>query len=343
MPPAIPAQPADAAPSSPGVDIDTAKIAAIQTALLTWFAANKRDLPWRHTRDPYRILVSEVMLQQIQVSRAIPFYLAFLDRFPTIKALAAAPLADAIRVWGDLGRYKRVVNLHRTARHIVNELGGVFPRDPDTLRRLPGVGPYTAGAIACFAFEDDTAFVDTNMRRVLHRLFVGVDIPIPTASDAALLRLAEAAVPPGNGWSWNQGLMEFGALHCTARNPRCGTCPFRSNCRANPVIVEAIAEHRRASRTSAKPPFRYEDSNRFYRGRVLARLRDVAASEDADRGIPLQELGTQLRPGFGTGDVSWIYGVVESLTKDGLATIAEDRPAYDVSESAGGDVRVKLP
>ena len=343
-PPAPPAGTAEGNSSPAPIQLDPAELDAVRSALLDWFAANARDLPWRRTRDPYRILVSEVMLQQIQVARAIPFYHAFIERFPTVQDLAAAPLAEAIRVWGDLGRYKRVVSLHRTARIVVEEHGGQIPRDPHDLRRLPGIGPYTAGAIACFAFEQDTAFVDTNMRRVLHRLFVGVDVPAPTASDAELLRLAEMAVPPGRAWDWNQGLMDFGARLCTARRPACGTCPLQTRCRAYPAIVAAITEQPRSS-TPRGPAYRYEDSNRYYRGRVLAHLRDASLDERAEDGIALQELGSQVRDGFTEGDVPWLYGVVESLRKDGLA-VAEERPAYDAGNDGNRqrtEVRVKLP
>jgi A/G-specific adenine glycosylase len=134
-----------------------AKVEAVREVLISWFEENGRDLPWRRTRDPWRILVSEVMLQQIQVKRAIPFYETFLERFATPRALAEAPIAEAIRVWGSLGRYRRVVSLHRTARILTQEFGGEVPPDPGELVRLPGIGPYTAGAVACFAFEKDVA------------------------------------------------------------------------------------------------------------------------------------------------------------------------------------------
>src|SRR5919206_2420905 len=130
----------------------------MQRSLISWFESNARDLPWRHTRDPWRVLVSEVMLQQIQVQRAVPFYERFLARFPTIQALADAPLAEAIRVWDDLGRYRRVVYLHKTARIVVDRHDGRIPSDPEELLKLPGIGPYTAGAVACFAYEKDVAF-----------------------------------------------------------------------------------------------------------------------------------------------------------------------------------------
>ena len=137
---------------------DEAKRRTVSAALISWYDENARDLPWRRTRDPWRVLISEVMLQQIQVKRAIPFYKSFLARFPTPRALADVPVAEAIRAWGDLGRYKRVVNLHRTARILVEEFGGEIPSNPEVLVKLPGIGPYTAGAVACFAFEKDTLF-----------------------------------------------------------------------------------------------------------------------------------------------------------------------------------------
>jgi A/G-specific adenine glycosylase len=136
---------------------------------MSWFRENGRDLPWRHTRDPWCVLVSEVMLQQIQVKRAVPFYERFLARFPTVEALADAPLAEAIRIWEDLGRYRRVVYLHRTARIVVEEHDGSILSDPDELAKLTGIGPYTAGAVACFAYERDAAFLDTNMQRYRQR------------------------------------------------------------------------------------------------------------------------------------------------------------------------------
>src|SRR5688572_16659581 len=154
--------------SRSGPDVDGRRIAFVRAGLLAWFSANRRDLPWRHTRDPYRILISEVMLQQTQVDRVIPYYERFLERFPTVQALAEAPVSEVIRLWAGLGYNRRAVNLQRTAQAVINEYGGRFPDDVEALKRLPGIGPYTAGAIACFAFEQDAAFIDTNMRRVIH-------------------------------------------------------------------------------------------------------------------------------------------------------------------------------
>ena len=326
--------------SRPGVEPE--RLAAVQTQLLDWFSANARDLPWRRSRDPYAILVAEVMLQQTQVDRVLPYYHAFLERFPTVRALAAAPTGEVIKAWAGLGYNRRAVNLQRTARHVAEELGGVFPRDIEGLRGLPGVGPYTAGAIACFAFEQDVAFIDTNMRRVLHRLFVGVDVPRPQVADREVLRLAEAALPIGRGWAWNQGLMEFGALQCTARRPACVVCPLQLWCMAYPTIQTVIAQLPRGTRLKSEAAF--DGSNRFYRGRVVAALRDLRA-EDAD-GIDLRSLGPRIRSGFSEADVPWLYEVVQGLAKDGLAHAAEERPPYDAGGGDGvdpGAIRVRLP
>ena len=314
-------------------------LAKIQDALVAWFAEHGRDLPWRHTRDPWRILVSEIMLQQIQVARAIPFYETFIERFPTVQALADAPLADAIRAWGDLGRYRRIVNLHRTARIVVDAHDGRVPADEAVLRTLPGIGPYTAGAVACFAYGTDTGFIDTNMRRVLHRLFVGPDVPEPIVTDRVLRALAVAAVPTGRSWDWNQGLMDFGAGVCTARKPNCDRCPIAIYCRAKPSIRAALDT---VPRKPAGAAPRYDTTNRYYRGRVLAELRALPAAP-TEVGIPMPELGTRVRADFRPTDLPWLQGVVDGLAKDGLAAIAEDRPTYDPGPEPLPRLRVKLP
>jgi A/G-specific adenine glycosylase len=330
------AVPGSTAPTQ--LSIDEARVERVRHSLLAWFERNRRDLPWRRTRDPYRVLVSEVMLQQTQVDRVVPYYEAFLTRFPDVQTLAAAPTAEVITVWAGLGYNRRAVNLQRTARYVVDELGGRFPVEVAQLRRLPGIGPYTAGAIACFAYEQDVPFADTNIRRVLHRVFVGVDVPVPTASDRDIAAIATAAVPAGNGWTWNQALMEFGAIQCTARKPACVVCPLQTDCRAFPAILSALGELPRGVRLKRETPF--EGSNRFYRGRVLAALR-----EQRDDGIALNDLGPRVRDGFADTHLPWLYGVVQGLARDGLAQVAEDAPTYDAGKDAEsiGNRRVKLP
>ena len=315
-------KPVDATPPN----LEEARIEALREPLISWFVEHGRDLPWRYTREPYHVLVSEVMLQQIQVARAVPFYLAFLERFPTVEALAEAPIGEAIRVWGDLGRYKRVVNLHRTARVIVEEHDGEVPSDPEVLVTFPGIDPYTAGAVACFAFGRDVSFLDTNMRRVLHRLFFGPEVPHPQAAERDLLNLAVALVPSGRGWEWNQALMELGALRCTARRPLCDTCPVAGSCRAASAIRDAISA---SPRPPKKPGQSYEGSNRYYRGRVLAKLREAS-----EHGITLRNLGLALRDGFTDDDLPWVEGVVRSLEKDGLA-VFDRKPRVGIEAPAG--------
>lgn len=326
--------------------VDPARGRRFGRLLRAWYRANARDLPWRRTRDPYAILVSEVMLQQTQVDRVVPYYGAFLERFSTVRDLAEAPTAEVIKAWAGLGYNRRAVNLQRTAQHIVTELGGRFPAEVEALRALPGVGPYTAGAIACFAFERDVAFLDTNMRRVIHRLFVGPELPTPLVKERGLVALAAAAVPAGRGWAWNQGLIEFGALQCTARRPACLVCPLRQVCRAYPEIQTRIAALPRGARAAAEGPF--TSSNRYFRGRVVAALRELPIDADAG-GLELRSLGPRVRDGFGEADLPWLYDVVSGLRRDGLATVAEARPAYDAGsgdEPAAidvGAIRVKLP
>ena len=198
--------------------------------LLRWFRREGRDLPWRRTRDPYRVIVSEFMLQQTQVSRVEPYYHRFLERYPDVHALAEAPPAAVRESWEGLGYYRRAAHLHRLAQDVVREHAGVVPADVAELRRLPGIGRYTAGAVASFAYERATPAVDTNVARVLRRAF---HPRLPrTGSERRLWETAERIVPRRgkSAWSFNQAIMELGALVCTARVARCGDCPVRPAC-----------------------------------------------------------------------------------------------------------------
>ena len=197
--------------------------------LLRWFRRHGRDLPWRRTRDPYRIVVSEFMLQQTQVSRVELYYHRFLERYPSIETLAAAPPAMVRESWEGLGYYRRAANLHRLAQAVVGEHGGVVPSDPTVLLRLPGVGRYTAGAVACFAYERATPAVDTNVARVIRRAF---HPRLRGRAPRGVWEAAAALVPlrGGAAWAFNQAIMELGALVCTARVARCGECPVRTAC-----------------------------------------------------------------------------------------------------------------
>ena len=192
--------------------------------LLAWYKRNARVLPWRETRNPYAILVSEFMLQQTQVSRVLEYFPRFMARFPTIASLACARPKAVMEEWDGLGYYARARNLHRLAREVTRLHDGTLSDKPEELRTLPGVGRYTAGAVACFAYEKAVPTVDTNVRRVLERAFAPTDV----------WELAARLVPKNGerAWRFNQALMELGALVCTARKPKCPECPVRSDCRA---------------------------------------------------------------------------------------------------------------
>lgn len=291
----------------------------LHQALLNWFSEAARDLPWRRVRDPYRILVAEVMLQQTQVDRVLPKYEAFLARFPTLQALAEAPAAEVIRMWAGLGYNRRAINLQRTARAICERYAGVFPQDVATLVTLPGIGPYTAGAIACFAFEQDVAFMDTNIRRVIRRVFTD---PTEVVSERALLEHACAALPIGRGWMWNQALMELGSLVCTAEAPACWRCPLRDLCRdyaARQESDERLAATPAPKRIAERRECPFIGSNRYFRGRIIDALRALPPGAT----LALNDLGPQVRPEYTPDEEAWLTAVIHGLERDGLVVWTE--------------------
>jgi A/G-specific adenine glycosylase len=261
----------------------SADLDALRDALLRWYAKERRDLPWRRTADPYAILVSEVMLQQTQVARVVPRYLEWLARWPTAAALAAASRAEVLAAWVGLGYNRRALALHAAAAAVARDGW------PEDLRTLPGVGPYTAGAVASFAFGAQVAAVDTNARRVAERLGHGPP---------------DALVPPGRAADWNQAAMELGATVCTARTPRCGACPVAAWCASAGRPAAPAASARRGASE------RFEDSNRWVRGRVVAALAkgeglpaDIAAErvERAVAGLVRDGLVRRVDGGFSLG------------------------------------------
>ena len=253
--------PTDAAPT------DAATSAALQGALLDWGDAVRRDLPWRATRDPWAILVSELMLQQTQVDRVVPRYHAFLARFPDPASCAAAAPAEVLRAWEGLGYNRRAVSLHRAATVIVDEHGGQVPADLEQLLRLPGVGPYTARAVLTFAFEQDRGVVDTNAARFLARAVAGERLTSRRAQE-----LADAQVPAAEGWAWNQAVLDLGATVCTKRRPDCGACPIRNECRWAAAGFPA-PDPAQGSAGVSTPQSTFEGSDRQGRGRIVQALR----------------------------------------------------------------------
>jgi A/G-specific adenine glycosylase len=236
--------------TSPYTAPDEAKVrAAVTQALLDWYGKQRRPLPWRATRDPYRIWVSEVMLQQTQVATVIGYYERWLRRFPDVTALASAETEDVLRAWEGLGYYSRARNLQRTAQHVVRHYGGRLPASVAELLELPGIGRYSAGAIASIAFAADEPAVDGNIVRVLTRLFGLRGDPKRAPLAGRLWQLARELLPSGRAGEFNQALMELGATCCTPRAPSCATCPVRAQCQA--LRLDRVLQFPEAARRPA--------------------------------------------------------------------------------------------
>jgi A/G-specific adenine glycosylase len=227
--------------------------------ILAWTEDERRDLPWRRTRDPWAVLVSELMLQQTQVDRVVPKYEAFLDRFPTPVICAKSPVSAVIEAWAGLGYNRRAVNLHRTATRVVADHGGLLPTTVEGLLALPGIGPYTARAVMVFAHEADIGVVDTNVRRLLARWSGTAHQP----ADAQ--ELADALVPPGQAWAWTQALFDLGATVCRARAVACESCPVAQVCSWRGQGPDPALPSPRQST--------FEGSDRQARGRLVDVLR----------------------------------------------------------------------
>jgi A/G-specific adenine glycosylase len=294
--------------------IDAALIEETRARVLAWFAHAGRDLPWRATRDPYRVLVAEVLAQQTQAARAAAAWPRFLERFPDVHALAAASPAEVLRAWQGLGYNRRALALRRTARAVVDR--GGWPDTVAGLAALPGVGPYTARALACFALGLQAAPVDTNVARVLARSLAGTDPAelTPTARQ----RLADRAMPPSTGtaWAWSSALMDVGALHCRPR-PRCHGCPLAASCRWRALGPAAPPAR---PRTQA----RFATSDRRWRGAVVRVL--AGASDGMDRAALAEAVDAAAahRPD------GWFEALLAGLEAEGMV-------------AAGPDGRLRLP
>jgi len=283
-------------------------VGTVREALVSWYEADHREFPWRRTEDPYEILVSEVMSQQTQLGRVVEAWEAFLDRWPTVADLAAADRADVVGFWTDhsLGYNNRAKYLHEAARQVEQEYGGEFPRDPDGLSELMGVGPYTANAVASFAFDNGDAVVDTNVKRVLYRAF---DVP---DDDETFEAVARALMPAGESRVWNNAIMELGGVACE-KTPSCDAagCPWREWCHAYQTGDFTAPD------VPTQPEF--EGSRRQMRGRVVRLLGD---HDEMD----LDSLGHRVRVDYtpdGEHGREWLRGLLSDLADDGLVRIEE--------------------
>ncbi|MDL5361280.1 A/G-specific adenine glycosylase [Halalkalicoccus sp. NIPERK01] len=291
-----------------GADSLPDDLEGVRESLIEWYRRDHRDFPWRRTDDPYAILVSEVMSQQTQLERVEEAWAAFLERWPDAEALAAADRSAVVGFWTDhsLGYNNRAKYLHEAARQVGEEFGGEFPEEPDDLRELQGVGPYTANAVASFAFDNGDAVVDTNVKRVLYRAF---DVP---DDDSAFEETAGELMPAGESRVWNNAIMELGGVACR-KTPRCDEagCPWREWCRAYETGDFTAPD------VPTQPTF--EGSRRQKRGRAIRVLKEYDE-------LPLDELGPRVRVDYGgeTGE-EWLRGLVSDLADDGLVEIEGDR------------------
>jgi A/G-specific adenine glycosylase len=291
----------------------------LAAALLSWYPRHRRDLPWRHTRNPYAIWLSEVILQQTRVAQGLPYYLDFLNSYPIVQDLAAAPEQEVLRHWQGLGYYSRARNMHHTAQQVVGEFGGQFPTTYAGLRQLKGVGPYTAAAIASFAFDEAVAVLDGNVFRVLARIFgLHSDIAAPS-SRKEFQAVADTHLPPAHAAEFNQAIMEFGALQCTPAKPDCLFCPLQSQCWAfqhGQVALLPIKSKAKAARTRYFHYFVLRHGEQLYLkerpgGDIWQGLYDFALAETDAADLPAAEV---LR------HVEAMGGVLDT------SRVAEDRP-----------------
>ncbi len=288
----------------------------IQRRLLRWYRSHGRSaLPWRVARDPYRTVVSEFMLAQTQVDRVIPRFESFVARFSDFLSLARASRADVVREWKGLGYNSRAVRLHRLAQTIVERYRGILPSQREELRSLPGIGSYTASAIRAFGFNIDDAPIDTNVRRIVNRLFIGLEYP-HAASTRELAARAGALVPSGRSHDWSSALMDLGATICTARAPKCLLCPLRANCAAAPIDASALDRMRGLARKRRSPQnsIPFARTTRYARGRIVDRLRTLPPDER----ISLMDLYRAIGPEIPGRSAEQVRELIDTLERDGL-------------------------
>ena len=292
--------------------IRSSHAAQVHRAVLRWYRIHQRELQWRTTRNPYHILVSEIMLQQTQVDRVKQKLPLFLRQFPTLSRLARATRANVVRAWRGMGYNNRAVRLRDLAAIVQNKHRGRIPRDPDKLRELPGIGPYTSHALLCFAFRNRVPVVDVNIRRVLSRIFFRVKHPAELISDRDAWAAAEHLLPR-DFYHWNQALMDLGATICTARSPACERCPIARFCSSRESL--RLRKHHAARKLIKREPNHAGIPHRIWRGRIVEALRNV----NGRRMIRLEALGTAIKTDFRAGEVPWLRSIVEALVNDGIA------------------------
>ncbi len=292
--------------------ISRAKRTYLHRAVAAWYRKHRRTLQWRTTTDSYEILISEIMLQQTQVSRVQEMLPQFLRKFPSLRILARSSKADVVRAWQGMGYNNRAVRLHQLARIVMKRHNGQLPRDVEQLQLLPGIGPYTAHAVACFAFRQRTSVVDVNIRRVLSRLFWKMNSPLETTPEKIIWQLADRILPR-NVYIWNQALMDLGATICTARKPMCSLCSVRQHCKSKKL--GSIIHSRLKNKGIVKiEPLYHGLPRRIWRGKIIQTLRDTSDRKS----LSLTSLGKAIN--LTKGDQRWLSDVIRQLEKEGLVS-----------------------
>jgi A/G-specific adenine glycosylase len=288
----------------------------VRRLITGWYKKRKRILQWRFTSDPYEILVSEIMLQQTQVSRVKMKLPLFLKRFPDFSTLASSPKSDVVRTWKGMGYNNRAVRLHEIARIITAQHGGILPEDIEELKQLPGIGEYTSHAVACFAYYRRVPVVDVNIRRALSRIFGKMKNCGENLNDKNIWLMAKNILPR-DAYTWNQALMDFGATVCTARKPLCSDCPVSGLCLSMKCLERQ--ENKRPGQNSKKnrEPLYAGIPRRFWRGRIVEALRNLNGKQS----VSLPDLGKRIKVDFHKREIPWLADIVARLNKDGVVSL----------------------
>lgn len=282
-------------------------------AILAWYRRHGRTLPWRDISNPYRILVSEIMLQQTQVRRVLEKYPLFLRRFPTLRSLAGATRRDVILAWQGMGYNNRAVHLHECARALINNYKGKIPNQREELLKLPGIGTYTANALLCSVHALPVPVVDVNVQRVLSRLFWTMPTTGSVRSAGEIAALSQTLIPKRRAYDWNQALMDLGATVCIARSPRCGECPVANRCASRTRMLRLATP-----RVNGKAQAPNTLPNRIYRGKIIEQLRNTNGTHRVRADV----LARSVRPAFARGQKRWFKELLTRLERDGLISVS---------------------
>lgn len=290
--------------------ISTRKKKSFEKLLTAWYKQSGRSLPWRETNNPYAILVSELMLQQTQVDRVIPKYESWMKRFPTIEVVSRARTKTILSYWQGLGYNRRALYIQKIAKIITQQHNGIFPKTKEELLLLPGIGPYTAGAILSFAYHKKEPIVDTNVERVVGRICIGYE-KLGSLSSEEMWESVTSLLPEKEQvYTFNQALMDFGALVCTATAPQCNTCPMQKICLSYPRIKKASTQELRYKKKSNEKQY-FGKPRRIWRGKILSYIH-------RKKSATITDIGNAIQDDFSSDRIPWLEEVIATLEKDGL-------------------------